>query len=102
MGQVKRAFPELLEVNGADTFEWTYNGTKGGIQLDGNFDGATVTVQVSLNGKVTFITDPNFSLTANGIVYFAREAVLGAVYRFFLAGAGASTAIVPTLIQNNR
>jgi len=104
MGQVLRDFPELLVINGADDNEWTYNGTKGGIQLSGDandFDGATVVVQVKLAGG-DFITDPNFSLTEAGIKYFSREAPLGALYRFFLSGIGSSAAIVPTFVQNNK
>ena len=100
MGQITNNFPTLLENDGADTNEWTYNGTKGGIQFDGVFNGATVVVQVSLNGGTNFHTDSNSTSTAVGPIYFSSETPEDALYRFFVSNAGGSTAIIPTLTQD--
>ena len=100
MGQITNNFPTVaMTANGADANTWTYNGTKGAIQLEGTWDGATVVVQKRLLSTLTFITDANFSLTDDGVIYFSDITPSTQEYRFFLSGVG-TTSITATLVQD--
>lgn len=82
----KGVFPIIFAANGTSA-EFYYNGSKGGLQVSGGFGtGGILTCEISLN-DTDFVADPNFSITAARIIYFSREAPLGAKYRLVLASA---------------
>ena len=101
MGQNTKHFPAQLTANGTSADEWSYTGTKGAIHASGTFGSGTLTLEISLNGGVTFKADANFSLTAEDIVYFSAEAPYGALYRFVLTGATAP-ALDLVMLQNSK
>jgi len=96
----KGVFPILFAANGTSA-EFFYNGSKGALQISGVFgtDGV-LTCEVSLN-DADFAVDPGFganlgtagSVLTAGIVYFSRNAPLGAKYRLVLADATTTPAL---------
>jgi len=84
MGQIPEgSFTDILDGETTDFF--SYNGTKGTIEVWGDFGSGTLDLQYSVGGEV-WVIDPNFALTEPNIRFVHREVPLGTKFRFVASG----------------
>lgn len=76
----------------------TYNGSKGIIEVEGDFDSGTLNLEYSYTGSF-WKTDTNFVLTANGIKEISRTIPIGTKFRFVLSGVVTASNINITVGQ---
>ena len=76
-----------------------WGGGDGSLQVFGTFDGATVSIQASLDGGTTYSTLVNGDLTESSIVNIA---LVSCLIKAAISGAGGSTSISVYIRQEER